>query len=89
MPKLPVVSGAEAVRALERLGFAVARQRGSHIVLRRGSSGCVVPNHRERKTGMLSGILKQAGVSADEFMEALARSLLRPMNHDSALVNSP
>ncbi len=47
MPKLPRVSGAEVVRALERLGFAVARQRGSHIVLRRGSTGCVVPNHRE------------------------------------------
>nr|VFK61577.1 MAG: Predicted RNA binding protein YcfA, dsRBD-like fold, HicA-like mRNA interferase family [Candidatus Kentron sp. UNK]VFK70472.1 MAG: Predicted RNA binding protein YcfA, dsRBD-like fold, HicA-like mRNA interferase family [Candidatus Kentron sp. UNK] len=71
MPKLPVVSGAEAVRALKRLGFTVARQRGSHIVLRRGASGCVAPNHRELKKGTLSGLLKQAGVSADEFMEAL------------------
>jgi len=35
MPSLPVVSGAEAVRALQRLGFVIARQRGSHIVLRR------------------------------------------------------
>jgi len=35
------------VRALGRLGFAVVRQRGSHIVLRRGSTGCVVPNHRD------------------------------------------
>ncbi len=71
MPKLPRVSGAEAVRALERLGFAVARQRGSHIVLRRGSSGCVVPNHRELKTGTLAGVLKQAGVSTEDFMKAL------------------
>ena len=71
MPKLPRVSGAEAVRALERLGFTVARQRGSHIVLRRGSSGCVVPNHRELKTGTLAGVLKQAGVSAEEFIGAL------------------
>lgn len=71
MPKLPVVSGAEAVRALERLGFVVARQRGSHIVLRRGASGCVVPNHRELKAGTVSGILKQAGVSADDFIAAL------------------
>jgi predicted RNA binding protein YcfA (HicA-like mRNA interferase family) len=55
MPKLPRVSGAEVERALGRLGFAVARQRGSHIVLRRGSSGCVVPNHRELKTGTLAG----------------------------------
>jgi predicted RNA binding protein YcfA (HicA-like mRNA interferase family) len=71
MPKLPRVSGAQTVRALERLGFAVARQRGSHIVMRRGSSGCVVPNHRELKTGTLAGVLKQAGVSVDEFINAL------------------
>jgi len=71
MPKLPVVSGAEAVKALQRLGFVVARQRGSHIVMRRGSSGCVVPNHVELKAGTLSGVLKQAGISVDEFVEAL------------------
>jgi predicted RNA binding protein YcfA (HicA-like mRNA interferase family) len=71
MPELPVVSGADAVRALERLGFVVARQRGSHIVMRRGSMGCVVPNHRELKLGTLTGLLKQAGVSPDEFIEAL------------------
>jgi predicted RNA binding protein YcfA (HicA-like mRNA interferase family) len=71
MPKLPVVSGAEAVRALERLGFVVVRQRGSHLILRRESTGCVVPNHRELKTGTLAGILKQAEVSADEFVAAL------------------
>lgn len=71
MPKLPRVSGADVVQALGRLGFVVARQRGSHIVLRRGSSGCVVPNHRELKTGTLAGVLKQAGVSVDDFIEAL------------------
>lgn len=71
MPKLPRVSGAQAVRALERLGFAVARQRGSHIVMRRGSSGCVVPDHRELKTGTLAGVLKQAGVSVEDFINAL------------------
>lgn len=71
MPRLPVVSGREAMRALERLGFVVVRQRGSHFVLRRGTSGCVVPDHRELKIGTLTGILKQAGVSADEFVAAL------------------
>ena len=71
MPKLPRVSGAEVVSALQRLGFVVARQRGSHIVLRRGSTGCVVPNHRELKTGTLAGVLKQAGVSTDDFMKVL------------------
>lgn len=71
MPRLPRVSGAEAVRALERLGFVVARQRGSHMIMRRGASGCVVPNHREIKLGTLAGALRQAGVSADEFISAL------------------
>lgn len=70
MPKLPVVSGADAVRALERLGFVVVRQRGSHIVMRRGSAGCVVPNHRQLKVGTLAGLLKQAGVSPDDFIGA-------------------
>jgi len=71
MPSLPRVSGAELIRALERLGFAVVRQRGSHVVLRRDAVGCVVPNHRELKTGTLAGVLKQAGVSAEQFLEVL------------------
>jgi predicted RNA binding protein YcfA (HicA-like mRNA interferase family) len=71
MPSLPRVSGAEAIRALEKLGFVVVRQRGSHVVLRRGPGGCVVPNHRELKTGTIAGVLKQAGVGVDEFIAAL------------------
>ena len=71
MPKLPRVSGAQAVRALERLGFAVVRRRGSHILMRRGSVGCVVPDHRELKTGTLAGVLKQAGVSVEDFVRTL------------------
>ena len=74
MGSLPRVSGTEVVRALERLGFAVVRQRGSHIVMRRGSMGCVVPNHRELKLGTLTGVLKQAGVTPDEFLAALRRA---------------
>lgn len=72
MPKLPRgVSGAEAVKALERLGFVAVRQRGSHIVMRRGASGCLVPNHREIKTGTLAGVLRQTGVSIEEFSAEL------------------
>ena len=71
MPKLPRISGSEIVRALQRLDFEVARQRGSHIILRRGSAGCVVPNHREVKVGTLAGVLRQAGVSAEEFIAVL------------------
>ena len=73
MLRLPRVSGVETVRALECIGFVVLRQRGSHIILRRGSTGCVVPNHREIKVGTLGGVLKQAGVSTDEFLEALRK----------------
>ncbi len=71
MPRLPHVSGDEAVRALLRLHFVVARQRGSHVVLRRGGAGCVVPLHRELKLGTLAGVLKQAGLTAQEFIDAL------------------
>ena len=71
MPKLPRISGAAAVRTLEQLGFVVVRQRGSHVILRRGSSGCVVPLHKELKVGTLSGVISQAGVTRDEFIEAM------------------
>ena len=68
MPKMPRVSGAEAIRALQRLGFEKARQNCSHVVMRRGSRGCVVPMHPELKTGTLAGLLRQAEVSVDEFI---------------------
>jgi predicted RNA binding protein YcfA (HicA-like mRNA interferase family) len=71
MPSLPRVSGAQAIHALEKLGFVIVRQRGSHVVLRRGPIGCVVPTHRELKTGTLSGVLRQGGVTAEQFAEVL------------------
>ena len=71
MPKLPILSGAELVKALERLGFEQTRQRGSHVMMRRGSVGTVVPLHREVKTGTLAGILRQAQVGQDEFLGAV------------------
>jgi predicted RNA binding protein YcfA (HicA-like mRNA interferase family) len=71
MPKLPHVSGAAIVRALERLGFVKIRQSGSHIIMRRGSKGCVVPMHSEVKVGTLAGVLRQADISPDEFIAAL------------------
>jgi predicted RNA binding protein YcfA (HicA-like mRNA interferase family) len=75
MPKLRRVSGEEAIRALERLGFRQVRQRGSHVILRKetsqGSLGCVVPLHRELAIGTLRGILQQAKVLTEEFMEKL------------------
>lgn len=75
MPKLPRVSGADVIRALERLGFAQVRLRGSHVVLKRitaqGAIGCVVPLHSELAVGTLRGILKQAGVTPEEFIVKL------------------
>jgi predicted RNA binding protein YcfA (HicA-like mRNA interferase family) len=70
MPRLPVLSGREIVRLLERLGYSQVRQSGSHVILRREAVGCVVPLHREVKTGTLAGILRQAGVTTDEFLKA-------------------
>lgn len=48
MPKLPRISGAQAIRALEKLGFEQVRQKGSHVVLRRDQLGCVVPPQRTK-----------------------------------------
>ena len=71
MPKFPGLSGADLVAALEKLGFEKVRQSGSHIVMRRDSAGCVVPNHKEFKVGTVNGVLRQAGVSAEELKSVL------------------
>lgn len=71
MPKLPRIGGAECVRVLQRLGFLTVRQRGSHVIMRRNDRGCVVPLHRELKVGTLHGVLKQAGITPEEFIAAL------------------
>jgi predicted RNA binding protein YcfA (HicA-like mRNA interferase family) len=54
------------------LGFEEARQKGSHVVLKMGEAGCVVPMHHELRTGTLHGILKQAGISREEFIQAMS-----------------
>ncbi len=71
MPKLPCVSGAKAAKTLERLGFARQRQKGSHLIMRRGSDVCVVPMHRGVDQGTLRGVLRQAGVTPEEFVKNL------------------
>ena len=71
MPKLPHVSGAEAVRALQRLGFEKLRQSGSHVIMRHGSKGCVILMHSEIKVGTLAGILRQADATPEDFIAAL------------------
>ena len=71
MPKFAGLSGKDIVRALEKLDFQVARQFGSHIMIKRGGKGCVIPNHKEVKVGTVNGILRQAEVSAEEFQKTL------------------
>lgn len=75
MPNLRPTSGAEVIRVLEKLGFKSVRQRGSHVVLKKqlptGAVGCVVPLHRELAPGTLRGILRQAGLTPEEFIEKL------------------
>ena len=59
------------MRALTRLGFEKIRQSGSHVIKRRGAKGCVVPMHGEVKTGTLAGVLRQADVTAEEFIASM------------------
>ena len=73
MGKLPDISGRECVQALQRAGFLVRRQRGSHIIMRRDDpfAQVVVPDHKRLDRGTLRGIIRQAGLSVDELVELL------------------
>jgi predicted RNA binding protein YcfA (HicA-like mRNA interferase family) len=73
MSKLPVISGRETARALEKAGFQIVRQRGSHIVLVRNDppAQTVVPDHRELDRGTLRAIIRHTGLSVDEFLALL------------------
>ncbi len=72
MPKLPSVSATDVVRALQRAGFRLDRQWGSHLQLVKGSRRVTVPMHgKDVKPGTLRSILKQAGLAADDFADLL------------------
>ena len=73
MSRLPVISGRKCVRALERAGFYLKRQTGSHLVLRRDEpfAQVVVPDHKVLDRGTLRAIIRQAGLSVDEFVSLL------------------
>jgi predicted RNA binding protein YcfA (HicA-like mRNA interferase family) len=72
---LPVLSGRDTVRALEKAGFCVqpGRGKGSHVALynARTRKLLVVPDHRELKRGMLRGLIREAGLTVEEFRELL------------------
>ena len=73
MTRLPVCSGADAVRAFGRLGYEVDHQTGSHEILRHPSSGrrLTVPNHPELAKGTLRALIRDAGATREQFAELL------------------
>ena len=75
MPKLPRISGETAIKILQKLGFVKIRQKGSHVILKKstsqGENGCVVPLHKELAIGTLKGILKQAKIEEQDFLNNL------------------
>ncbi len=70
MSELPVISGAELVRRLERSGWMVARRRGSHVMMTTPGARVTlsVPQHRELDRGTLRALLRAAGITAEDLM---------------------
>jgi len=73
MSRLPRISGRDCVKALDKVGFYLKRQHGSHLILRRDNpfAQLVVPNHKELDRGTLRSIIRQAGLGVDEFVRLL------------------
>jgi predicted RNA binding protein YcfA (HicA-like mRNA interferase family) len=73
MSKLPRISGRACIKALGKVGFYLKRQEGSHIILRRDDpfAQVVVPDHKEIDRGTLRAIIRQTGLSVDEFTKLL------------------
>lgn len=72
MSKLPQSKPRKVVRVLEKLGFRFLRQKGSHAIFVKDTLVVTIPIHRkELKKGTLANIIKQSGVSAEEFISLL------------------
>jgi predicted RNA binding protein YcfA (HicA-like mRNA interferase family) len=73
MACLPVVSGREVVRAFENLGWAVARQSSSHIVMVHPDHMVTlsIPDHKEVAKGTLGSLIRHADLTVEEFAAAL------------------
>ena len=69
--KLPIISGTEVIKRLKRAGFIATRQKGSHVRLEKYYKSEIikitVPLHAEMKKGTLSRIIKDAGLTLEEF----------------------
>ncbi len=74
MSALPTVSGREVVKALEKIGYILDRQRGSHMILRQQGPPhrrVTVPDHKDVGKGTLRAIIRQAGLTVEEFSNLL------------------
>ena len=72
MPELPVISGDECMRAIEKVGYSIVRSKGSHFRLHcPDRPPQTVQRHRELDRGTLRAIIRQAGLTVDEFIELL------------------
>lgn len=74
MTRLPVVSGRDAVKAFQRAGYSVDRQKGSHIQLRQNTAPhrrLTVPDHGVLARGLLRALIRDAGLTVDEFQALL------------------
>jgi predicted RNA binding protein YcfA (HicA-like mRNA interferase family) len=73
MSKLPVVSGKQCIKALEKIGFVVFRQKGSQITMVRENPQCqvTIPNHKTVAKGTFRAIITQADLNVDEFINLL------------------
>ena len=68
MPELPRISGDKAIKVFIKLGFYKARQKGSHVVMRKENKGCVIPRHKNLAVGTLRDAIRQADITVEEFI---------------------
>ncbi len=77
MSKLPVVSCRQVVAAFQRVGYEVDHQTGSHVILRNREAPfrrLTIPNHKEIAKGTLRSLIREAGLTVDEFVAFLEES---------------
>jgi len=74
MSKLPAISGEKALKAFKKIGFALDHQTGSHMILRHEKPPyrrLTIPNHKELAKGTLRSLIREAGLTVDEFVNLL------------------
>lgn len=72
MPRLPVISGDDFVRIMRQVGYKVDYTQGSHMILFHPVRGRLsVPRHKELGRGLLRALIRDAGLTRDEFMGML------------------